>query len=65
VAVRFQQGRPALDRELNLAADLASPQRLAARYLGNGLPARRRRLRHSEPERRRQRPSPLPPGGHW
>jgi hypothetical protein len=35
--VRFQQGKPALDRELNLAADLASPQRLAAQYLGNGV----------------------------
>ena len=35
--VRFQQGKPALDRELNLAADLAAPQRLASRYLGNGI----------------------------
>jgi hypothetical protein len=35
--VRFQQGKPALDRELNLAADLASPQRLAAAYVGNGV----------------------------
>ena len=35
--VRFQQGKPALDRELNLAADLASPQRLAAQYVGNGI----------------------------
>lgn len=35
--VRFQQGKPALDRELNLAADLASPQRLAAQYVGSGV----------------------------
>jgi hypothetical protein len=35
--VRFQQGKPALDRELNLATDLAAPQRLASRYLGNGI----------------------------
>lgn len=35
--VRFQQGKPALDRELNLAADLAAPQRLASRYCGNGI----------------------------
>ena len=35
--VRFQQGKPALDRELNLAADLASPQRLAAQYVGSGI----------------------------
>lgn len=34
--VRFQQGKPVLDRELTLAADLASPRRLAARYLGDG-----------------------------
>jgi hypothetical protein len=37
--VRFQQGKPVLDRELNLAADLAAPQRLAQRYIGNGTPA--------------------------
>lgn len=37
--VRFQQGKPVLDRELNLAADLAGPQRLAQRYIGNGTPA--------------------------
>jgi hypothetical protein len=37
VAVRFQQGKPALDRELNLAADLASPRRVAAQYIGNGV----------------------------
>ncbi len=36
--VRFQQGKPILDRELNLAADLAAPNRLLARYLGNGVP---------------------------
>lgn len=35
--VRFQQGKPALDREFNLAADLADPRRLASRYLGNGV----------------------------
>jgi len=38
--VRFQQGKPVLDRELNLLADLASPSRLAERYLGNGIPDR-------------------------
>ena len=26
--VRFQQGKPVLDRELNLLGDLANPQRL-------------------------------------
>jgi hypothetical protein len=36
--VRFQQGKPILDRELNLAADLAAPQRLFQKYLGNGTP---------------------------
>jgi hypothetical protein len=36
--VRFQQGKPILDRELNLAADLAGPERLAQTYLGNGTP---------------------------
>lgn len=36
--VRFQQGKPVLDRELNLAADLAAPQRLAQSYIGNGTP---------------------------
>lgn len=39
VSVRFQQGKPALDREFNLAADLAAPRRLASRYLGNGIAA--------------------------
>jgi hypothetical protein len=37
--VRFQQGKPVLDRELNLASDLAGPQRLAQRYIGNGTPS--------------------------
>lgn len=36
--VRFQQGKPLLDRELNLLGDLASPQRLVAHYFGNGVP---------------------------
>src|SRR3954469_10534599 len=35
--VRFQQGKPALDRELNLAADLAAPQRLLSQYVGDGV----------------------------
>jgi hypothetical protein len=38
-AVRFQQGKPVLDRELNLAVDLAGPSRLASMYLGNGVAA--------------------------
>lgn len=37
--VRFQQGKAILDSELNLAADLASPDRLAQQYIGNGVPA--------------------------
>jgi hypothetical protein len=37
--VRFQQGKPILDRELNLAADLASCERLAQQYIGDGVPA--------------------------
>jgi hypothetical protein len=37
--VRFQQGKPALDREFNLSADLASPRRLAASYIGTGVRA--------------------------
>jgi hypothetical protein len=37
--VRFQQGKPILDRELNLIADLASPDRLAQQYIGDGVPA--------------------------
>jgi hypothetical protein len=36
--VRFQEGKPVLDRELNLAVDLAGPQRLAQTYIGNGTP---------------------------
>jgi hypothetical protein len=39
VRVRFQQGKPMLDRELNLAADLAASQGLFANYLGNGIAA--------------------------
>jgi hypothetical protein len=35
--VRFQQGKPILDRELNLLGDLSSAQRLAP-YIGNGVP---------------------------
>ena len=35
--VRFQQGKPLLDRELNLLADLASPQRFAQGNFGNGI----------------------------
>ena len=37
--VRFQQGKPVLDRELNLLGDLANPQRMAQQYIGNGVPA--------------------------
>ncbi len=37
--VLFQQGKPVLDRELNLLGDLASPQRLAEHHIGNGVPA--------------------------
>ena len=37
--VRFQQGKPILDRELNLLGDLAAPERLARTYIGNGVPA--------------------------
>jgi hypothetical protein len=37
-SVRFQQGKPILDRELNLLADLSAPHRLAQRYIGNGVP---------------------------
>ena len=36
--VRFQQGKPVLDRELNLLADLANSNRVAEQYLGNGMP---------------------------
>lgn len=35
--VRFQQGKPLLDRELNLLGDLASPQRFAQTNFGNGV----------------------------
>ena len=35
--VRFQQGKALLDRELNLLADLASPQRFAQSSFGNGI----------------------------
>src|SRR5437588_927980 len=37
--VRFQQGKPLLDRELNLLGDLAHPGRLAEPYIGSGVPA--------------------------
>jgi hypothetical protein len=36
--ILFQQGEPVLDRELTLLGDLASPERLARSYLGNGVP---------------------------
>lgn len=36
--VRFQQGKPILDRELNLASDLAAPTRILRHYLGSGVP---------------------------
>jgi hypothetical protein len=35
--VRFQQGKPILDRELNLAADLADPRRLFQQFIGDGV----------------------------
>ena len=35
--IRFQQGKPILDRDLNLLGDLSSSQRLWP-YLGNGVP---------------------------
>jgi hypothetical protein len=37
--VRFQQGKPLLDRELNLLGDLAHPARIAEPYIGSGVPA--------------------------
>lgn len=37
--VLFQQGKPVLDRELNLLGDLANPRRIAEQYLGSGVPA--------------------------
>ena len=39
VRVRFQQGKPMLDREMNLAADLAGAQLLFSGYVGNGIAA--------------------------
>lgn len=36
--VRFQQGKPILDRELNLASDLAAPNRVLKHYVGSGVP---------------------------
>lgn len=36
--VRFQQGKPILDRELNLASDLAAPTRVLQHFLGSGVP---------------------------
>jgi hypothetical protein len=38
VGVRFQQGKPILDRELNLLGALSNSQQLAQRYIGNGVP---------------------------
>jgi hypothetical protein len=35
--IRFQQGKPVLDRELNLLADLASPHRFAQTNFGSGI----------------------------
>jgi hypothetical protein len=35
--IRFQQGKPLLDRELNLLADLASAERFARNNFGNGV----------------------------
>src|SRR6266542_759582 len=37
--LRFQQGKPILDRELNLLGDLATPERIAEHHIGNGVPA--------------------------
>ncbi|HEV2708092.1 MAG TPA: hypothetical protein VGV59_19405 [Pyrinomonadaceae bacterium] len=36
--VRFQQGKPILDRELNLLGDLSGTQTLARHHIGNGVP---------------------------
>jgi hypothetical protein len=36
--VRFQQGKPILDRELNLLGDLSGAQTLARHHIGNGVP---------------------------
>jgi hypothetical protein len=38
INVRFQQGKPILDRELNLLGGLSSPSRLARWYIGDGVP---------------------------
>jgi hypothetical protein len=38
VRVRFQQGKPVLDRELNLAADLVAPNSVLRHYVGDGVP---------------------------
>lgn len=46
--VRFQQGKPILDRELNLLGDLAGPERLAP-YIGNGVPAAEKGLEAHPP----------------
>ena len=35
--IRFQQGKPLLDRDLNLLGDIASPQRFAQANFGNGV----------------------------
>jgi hypothetical protein len=38
VGMRFQQGKPILDRELNLLGALSNSRRLAQWYIGNGVP---------------------------
>lgn len=35
--IRFQQGKPLLDRDLNLLGDIANPQRFAQANFGNGV----------------------------
>ena len=37
--ILFQQGKPVCDFELTLLGDLANPQRMAAQYIGSGVPA--------------------------
>jgi hypothetical protein len=37
--ILFQQGKPVCDFELTLLGDLSNPQRLAAHYIGSGVPA--------------------------
>jgi len=37
--ILFQQGKPVCDFELTLLGDLSNPQRLAAQYIGSGVPA--------------------------